>query len=414
MSSHIEYQRFRRGESCTEEGCRARKFYIEDGKKFCQRGHEQAGFTQTQQDEDDWNTQGKKSRKKREERQRVETILSGGEAKELYLQCYQLILRKQCHWLVTTLGLPEELQIIVRDLWELRLRILHFPRDERSGYGSGTGTMLFSSASEGNNTDIDGMTHRSTGSRMSRKSAVMEEKLPKLIETLALCYLGTLLLKLPVSVGDFHKWAVQDRIVYNRAIKEVPKEMRSKLPAHFHAALEIRAPLDGAKLHSSIAQLAEFYNLEFDMELPRLNVTLLVFRYMKELCLPVELYPAIRRLESLLQMDFAYPTAKTARKGTGHPEVQLVSLIAIATKLAYPFDKVNRTPDSYFDPSTVKLDWSQWLKTTAQEKLRGLARGEAIQVTDTDVWDLNTKKMDDYLDWYQNTWIDDRDPKSKY
>jgi hypothetical protein len=42
MSSHVEYQRFRRGESCTEDGCRARKFYIEDGKKFCQRGHEQA------------------------------------------------------------------------------------------------------------------------------------------------------------------------------------------------------------------------------------------------------------------------------------------------------------------------------------------------------------------------------------
>jgi len=42
MSSNIEYQRFRHGEGCLEEGCRARKFYIEDGKKFCQRGHEQA------------------------------------------------------------------------------------------------------------------------------------------------------------------------------------------------------------------------------------------------------------------------------------------------------------------------------------------------------------------------------------
>ncbi len=42
MSWQIEYQRFRRGEGCIEEGCRARKFYIEDGKKFCQRGHEQA------------------------------------------------------------------------------------------------------------------------------------------------------------------------------------------------------------------------------------------------------------------------------------------------------------------------------------------------------------------------------------
>lgn len=292
------------------------------------------------------------------------------------------------------------------------MRALHFPRDERSGYGSGTGTMLFSSASDGNNTDTDGITHRSIGSRRSRKSAAMEEKLPKLIETLALCYLGTLLLKMPVSVGDYYKWAIQDRIVYNRAIKEVPKEMRSKLPAHFHAALEIRAPLNGTKLHNSIWQLAEFYNIEFDMEFPKLNVPLLVFRYMKELCLPVELYPAIRRLELLLDLGFSYHTADDRmRQGTASPEIQLVSLIVIATKLAHPFDNVNRTPDSFSDPSATKIDWSQWVKTTAQEPPRELTRGPAIKITDADVWNLDAEKLDDYLDWYQNTWIDDRDPK---
>ncbi|KAH9204453.1 hypothetical protein DL95DRAFT_471482 [Leptodontidium sp. 2 PMI_412] len=412
MSPHIEYQRFRRGESCTEEGCRARKFYIEDGKKFCQRGHEQAGFTQTQQDEDDWNAQGKKSRRKREEKERVETILGGSDAKELYLQCYQLILWKQCHWLVTTLGLPGELRVIVRDLWELRLRSFHISRDEKSAYGSGTGTMMFSSASEGDNTDTDGVTHRSIGSRRSKKSAVTEEKLPRLIETLALCYLGTLLLKMPVTVEDFHRWALQDRITYNRAIKEVPKEMRSKLPAHFHAALEIKAPLDGTRLHTTVVSLAEFFNLEFEMEFPRLNVPLLIFRYMTELCLPVELYPAIRRLETLLEVDFSHHShRKRTAEPTPHPEIRLMGLIVIATKLAHPFDDVDRIPESYSDPSAVKMNWPQWAKSTSRNPPRGLARGEAIKVIDTDVWNMNAQKLDDYLDWYQNTWIDDRDPK---
>lgn len=79
--------------------------------------------------------------------------------------------------------------------------------------------MMFSSASEGDNTDTDGVTHRSIGSRRSKKSAVTEEKLPRLVETLALCYLGTLLLKIPVTVEDFHRWALQDRITYNRAVR---------------------------------------------------------------------------------------------------------------------------------------------------------------------------------------------------
>lgn len=90
-----------------------------------------------------------------------------------------------------------------------------------------------------------------------------------------------------------------------------------------------------------------------------------------------------------------------------------MSLLVIATKLAHPFDDVVRIPESYSDPSAAKIDWSHWIKTTFRKPSKGLARGEAIKVVDTDVWNMNAKKLDDYLDWYQNTWVDDRDPKSK-
>jgi len=43
----------------------------------------------------------------------------------------------------------------------------------------------------------------------------------------------------------------------------------------------------------------------------------------------------------------------------------------------------------------------------------GLKRGDEIKLTDVDVFDMSAKKMDDYLDWYQRTWIDDRDAKSR-
>ena len=45
-----------------------------------------------------------------------------------------------------------------------------------------------------------------------------KEKLPKLIETLALCYLGTLLMKLPTSLGEMFKWASNEEIVFTRAV----------------------------------------------------------------------------------------------------------------------------------------------------------------------------------------------------
>lgn len=148
-------------------------------------------------------------------------MLSGNDARELYLQCYQLILWKQCHWLVNVKGFPKELETIVRDLWGLRLSLVH-KREHGSGYGSGTGTTtMFSSMSEAESTDTDGTKPKSFASGRSRKSAVNEERLPTLVETLALCYLALMLLRLPTSLGDFHKWATREEIVYSRAVSSV-------------------------------------------------------------------------------------------------------------------------------------------------------------------------------------------------
>lgn len=217
MSSQVEYHRFSRNESCIEEGCRSRKWYIEDGKKFCQRGHEQTGFTQTQRDEDDFGNEGKKARKKREEKERAPTILSGREAQELYLECYQLILWKQCSWLVNVKGFPKELETVVRDLWALRLRVFH-EESEKDDLGSGMSVVGFTDSSEGE-THSDTTGGRSLWSGTTRRSVVERKKrLPKLVEMLALCYLGTLLMRLPTSFGEFFKWASKEEMVFSRAV----------------------------------------------------------------------------------------------------------------------------------------------------------------------------------------------------
>lgn len=128
----------------------------------------------------------------------------------------------------------------------------------------------------------------------------------------------------------------------------------------------------------------------------------------------MEIYGAVRRLANLLEIDFSYPIQRSKSSGlTNCPEIQLVSLIVIATKLAYPFDDTTRVPQSYSDPSAVAIDWDKWIKATRDEPPKGLKRGEEIKVMETEVWDMDAQMLDDYLDWYQQTWIDDRDPKSE-
>lgn len=112
--------------------------------------------------------------------------------------------------------LPEELEGVVKDLWSLRVRDLVKRREER-GFGSVSGRTWFSSQSEGEDTDGT----KSVSSKRSRKSEVGSEVLPKLVETLAFCYLGTLLMRLPATLGDFYIWATKEEISYNRAASKI-------------------------------------------------------------------------------------------------------------------------------------------------------------------------------------------------
>lgn len=89
-----------------------------------------------------------------------------------------------------------------------------------------------------------------------------------------------------------------------------------------------------------------------------------------------------------------------------------MSLIIIATKLSQPSDEISRYPQCESDPSNVQIDWTKWSQTMAESPSDGLKRGDEIYVTDANVLRMSEKAMDDYLDFYQQNWVDDRDPKS--
>lgn len=62
--------------------------------------------------------------------------------------------------------------------------------------------------------------------------------------------------------------------------------MRAKLPGHFHYALEMKSVLKGSNLYSTVLELIEFYNAQFEMLCPPLNAPLLLFKHVKDLGLP--------------------------------------------------------------------------------------------------------------------------------
>jgi RNA polymerase I-specific transcription initiation factor RRN7 len=285
MSSNIEYHKFSKGETCSTTGCRSKHYYIQDGKRVCKaHGHVQEGFTQVQQDEDDFNTQGRKSRRKREEEKAVNRTYEGKAAVTLYVQCWQLILRKQVRWMVVEKHLPEELEKVVRDLWALRIRAVKGLGEEFEGDGASTG---FSSTSEGETEVEDGV-----GIEMRRrlKKLARAKGLPKLIETLAMCYSAVLLMRLPVTVGDMFAWVGQPGFPYLRAAKEIPQDMKSHLPGKYLSALETRGRLKLGRLQKAVMDLIFQLKMNFEVALPPMNVSLVLFHQVKKLCLPRKPY----------------------------------------------------------------------------------------------------------------------------
>lgn len=203
----------------------------------------QKGYIQFDVDEDDnYGKTGKVVRKEKEVRETERKHLTGNDAKELYLDCLQIILRKQIAWLIREKGFSDELESICRDLWDLRIRkfiglksvssrtqekgkgIGHDGTSSQPGAlsqsGSDSEMVMYSSQAETTDTSAD----ESVKSQRKRRSSRVKDweselwDLPGPMEVLALIYMGCLLKQEPVRVGDIYRWAKNNQLPFLGAV----------------------------------------------------------------------------------------------------------------------------------------------------------------------------------------------------
>ncbi|MCJ1479159.1 Pol I core factor CF [Lambiella insularis] len=330
--------------------------------------------------------------------------LEGRQAFELFLQCYQLILRKQSYRLVHDKKFPPEFEAIVRDLWALWLQLIEEEHGKISET-TDTESVLYSSQSEYTETDDEPTKEKST----------KEKGLPTLIDTLGLCYLGAMLLRLPLTIATLHRWTIVEEIPYIVCLRHIPQEMKSRLPVHYQNVLNIRTPLGPDNLHTCVHQLAALYRKKFGLELPPLNYPPILFGFILQLALPLDVYDAVRQIASTLTCNFDFPVPAFRQRVSTLPEIQLLAMLVVTVKLYYPFDSIERHSRSLTDMGCLTIDWDVWNK--AQEdyatKIKGdkpFIDGSEVLVNEHDVFDLSNQQIDAYLDWYEKTWID---PESK-
>ena len=305
-----KYHKFKGGERCDE--CGARQWFAQDALRYCRNGHRLEGFADHEGDEDAFGTQGRVTRKKKEARRKVAVKLAGDEGRELYLEVLQLILIRQVKWLVDSQGFPDDFTELVRALWALRVRNLPLRRRDGDstgkGYESETGasSAWFSSQGEmGDSSDVDFSDATTTLDGRKRWP------LPQLIDTLALCYLGCLVRRLPVSTADIHRWAQKGDLDFLSPVctfpwqemfgvanllklNQLPRNVRDRLPAEYHKALQVRDHLPTGQLQNAVQRLVTSYKVKLGITIPPLNYVPILLRLITDLVLPSPYFPFLR------------------------------------------------------------------------------------------------------------------------
>ena len=126
---------------------------------------------------------------------------------------------------------------------------------------------------------------------------------------------------------------------------------------------------------------------------------------------------AVKCIAEILETPFSYPAKRGKKIRTmDNPEVLLVSLVVVSTKLLYSLDGVERLPISQEDPRRTKVDWQKWrgiIEEKPIEEHAYLAPGEEYKVTAEEAAIMEETKLDDYMDWFERMWLHGGEPPSE-
>lgn len=281
MSTYIK------GPICGVANCPSRLWRIIDGRRTCQYGHVMDGDVEFNNEDDDIANSGVITRRLNLTTNATGSFQSsfnlsqsqhlhnsdrskkvyGYEAHVLFLKAFQYILKRQVDFLVQHLDFPNEFEIVVKIIWGMYLKLL-------------------SEQDDGNSNELE--------------STVRGHFKLNSLASLAMMYMASVHMGLPVYIRDFIRWLSSAKVSFFNATELLPETWREKLPNYYLALLEGgKVPHDG-QLFQKISQLCSMTDFT-----ARLNCQLtyepLIFKLVTHMVLPPEFY--MFTLELIQTMD---------------------------------------------------------------------------------------------------------------
>lgn len=110
----------------------------------------------------------------------------------------------------------------------------------------------------------------------------------------------------------------------------------------------------------------------------------------------METHSLALRLIALIDATFTLSGDVKWQKAGGYAESRLLGFLIIACKLGYDLENTK--------------EWNEWADATGEET-ESVENGKAKRddVTEEDILEMDDDQIDEYLDWIQQTYIDDDD-----
>lgn len=404
MSTYI------RGPVCGIANCPSHLWRIIDGRRTCQYGHVMEGDVEFNNDDDEAINAGvitrrlnlttnatgnfqssfNASQSQNLHRSQRSKKIYGYEANLLFLKAFQFILKKQTAWLIETMKFSSEFDHVVKIIWASYLKSIN--ADELRG----------DSISDGGIDD-------ETNARHESQPLSGHFKL-NMVSTIAILYMASVHMGLPVYTCDFVKWASSANLPYFNSNDRLPESWKEKLPNYYMSLLDGgKVPHDGQIFHK-VARIG--YRISFTENFnSRIMYEGMILKLVMLATLPPEFYFFTANLIKIMDTDgfklFEDDSSKF-KKYYLCAELRIAAYFLLTIKWILICDEEDYSTNWILAllkrPKRVEVS-----QDTIDRRISRLSSS----VEKNDVFDWSKDETSDYLNWIEKSFLPIQNSEAK-
>ncbi|KAI6047398.1 hypothetical protein EDC04DRAFT_2864473 [Pisolithus marmoratus] len=447
---------------CPICGCRKWRKDSATGMVTCSEGHVLQNYRTESGDAEDYGNHTMRKRTLKSAR-KMETVSKedpklyhGDRARFHYYQCLQLLLRKQISALISLWSLPQEFEMICRDLWALHLTLIRDPPPaEPLQYAQETKGPMLGMHNDLSDAKVFGDDQQNSDARHSSDEDSTDSELEALLQensesstasededqharkkyhvklgtrfvghsdrpenTIAVLVLACWTIRLPLVYMDIINAIEGYSVPYLDHVRLLPSSLTCHLTKHAIQALSPHHAPRTPSLHRLVSRLANRLHSNFGISIPGLNVAPVLWRVVRQcfcgtrefpcirqrgylmIWIPAMLYTLSKRLGNVLSLSISLHSLVPFPSGVeGRGRYNVPPEVALAGTLVYGLDGKRRLPRIAEDVACTFPDVDEFLATLREGQLRRTVcfdggKGMPTQRYGRSVGDLDHATMD--------------------